>query len=157
MYAKVIDGAVTVFPYTLKDAMAEYPNVSFPRDISAIPEDTLNIHNIFSVTQLPDPVYNTVTQYLVQGIPVFNNGLLEVTRVVTAKTVGQINREAKEAAQAEDKVALALDSQVRNLLTARPAQINNYIETNVTNLAQAKEVLKILARAVAVVGSRVFD
>ena len=157
MYAKVINGEVTKFPYTLKDAKADYPNVSFPKDISVIPEDTLNIHNIFSVTQQPDPVYDPATHYLVQGTPVNENGAWVVTQVVTAKSAETLAQEAKAAAEAADKTALSADSQVRNLLTARPAAINSYIDANVTNLAQAKEVLKILARAVAVVGARVFD
>ena len=157
MYAKVINGAVTQFPYTIRDARSDYPDVSFPRDISVIPEDTLNIHNVFSVTQKPDPAYTPATEYLVQGVPVNENGLWVVTRVVTEKTAETLAQEAKAAAEAADKESLSQDSQVRNLLTARPAAINSYIETNVTNLAQAKEVLKILARAVAVVGARVFD
>ena len=157
MYAKVINGSVVKFPYTLQDAQVDYPNVSFPRDISVIPEDTLNIHNIFSVTQKPDPMYTPATEYLVQGTPVLENGAWVVTQVVTAKTAEQLTQEAKAAAEAADKESLSGDSQVRNLLTARPAAINSYIDANVTNLAQAKEVLKILARAVAVLGARVFD
>jgi hypothetical protein len=157
MYAKIINGVVSKFPYTLQDAQSDYPNVSFPADISVIPEDTLNIHNIFSVTQKPNPVYTPATQYLVQGTPVNENGLWVVTRVVTEKSAEELAAEAKAAAEAADKEALAADAQVRGLLTARPAAINSYIDTNVTSLAQAKEVLKILARAVAVVGARVFD
>lgn len=42
MYAKIIDGVVQKFPYTLADARAEYPNVSFPRNINDISEETLN-------------------------------------------------------------------------------------------------------------------
>ena len=157
MYAKVINGAVAQFPYTIGDVRSDYPDISFPRDISVIPESTRNQFNVFTVTQKPDPVYTPATHYLVQGVPVFENGLLVVTRVVTAKTAEVLAAEAKAAAEAADKESLSQDSQVRNLLTARPAAINSYIETNVTNLAQAKEVLKILARAVAVVGARVFD
>jgi hypothetical protein len=157
MHAKVINGVVVTFPYTLYDASREYPNVSFPRDISVIPEDTLNIHNIFSVTQKADPSYDPVTQYLVQGSPVFVNGLLGVTRVVTNKSPEQIAKEASDKASDEDRVAMKADQQVINLLKARPTAINNYIENNVTNLAQAKEVLKVLARALAVVAHSQFD
>ncbi len=157
MYAKVINGAVTQFPYTLQDAQVDYPNVSFPRDISVIPEDTLNIHNIFSVTQKPDPVYTPATQYLVQGVPVGENGAYVVTRVVTAKTPEEIAKETQATNDAADKAAVKADAQVLALLRARPTAINNYIDSNVTNLTQAKEVLKIIARALAVVAQREFD
>lgn len=54
-----------------------------------------------------------------------------------------------------DQQALKDDSQVRALLRARPAQIDSYIDNNVTDLASAKAVLKILGRAVAVLGARI--
>lgn len=157
MYAKIVSNVVEAFPYTFSQLRADYPNVSFPANIDLAPESARNQFNVFTVTQKPDPAFNPATQYLVQGTPVLENGAWVVTRVVTAKTAEQIAQELKAAQQAEDAEAVKVDTQVKNLLTARPAQINAYIETNVTNLAQAKEVLKILARALAVVAQKTFD
>ena len=44
------------------------------------------------------------------------------------------------------KTALRKDTAFEQLRDASPAQIDNYIENNVTDLASAKEVLKKLAR-----------
>ena len=153
-FAKIIDGVVVKFPYTLQDARQEYPNVSFPANINVIPEDSLNTHDIFSVTQKPDPAFSPDTQRLVQGTPVYANGVYEVTRVVEALSQAEIDDIAVQKSLEEDSAALKADAQVTSLLGARPNQINTYIENNVTNLAQAKDVLKILARALAVVGHR---
>lgn len=43
------------------------------------------------------------------------------------------------------------------LLNATPAEINAYIDANVTNLVEARNVLKLLARAVSIVARDVID
>ena len=154
MYAKVINGALVAFPYTFQELKADNPNVSFPQGVSL---DAVAEFGVVPVTQQPDPVYTPATHYLVQGTPVLENGAWVVTRVVTAKTAEQMAQEAKEAAQMEDAAAIKVDTQVKALLTARPAQINAYIDANVTTLAQAKEAMKLLARALAVVAQKTFD
>lgn len=55
----------------------------------------------------------------------------------------------------EDAAALRSDASVRALLRARHTGIDAYIDGNVTSLAEAKDVLKILAKAVAVLTSRI--
>jgi hypothetical protein len=150
MYAKVANGSVVQFPYSFNDLRSDNPDVSFPRvtDISAFAG-----FGVVPVAQQPNPAFNAATHKLVQGVPVLSGSDWVVTRVVTALTA----QELKQVSLAEDAATLKADSQVINLLTARPAAINNYIETNVTNLAQAKDVLKILARAIAVVASNTLN
>lgn len=151
MYAKIDQGTVVKFPYTLKDARKEYPRVSFPADISVIPEDTLNVRGVHSVVQQDDPVFDPSTHRLEQGVPVEVDGAWVVTRVVVPLSQTELDR-LQEAA---DREALKADAQVLALLRARPAGINNYIDTNVTDLGSAKTILKILARAVSVVSQQV--
>jgi len=55
--------------------------------------------------------------------------------------------EAIEAKLAAAKAEIALTGALRN---ATPQQAVNYIENNVTNLATAKEVLKLMARMLIV-------
>lgn len=150
MYAKVENGSVVRFPYSFTDLRKDNPGVSFPRvdNIELFVE-----YGVVLVTQQADPVFNPATHKLVQGTPVLNGTDWVVTKAVTPLTANELKR----VAQTEDAATLKADTQVRNLLTARPAAINNYIETNVTNLAQAKEVLKILARAIAVVAQNTLD
>jgi hypothetical protein len=61
---------------------------------------------------------------------------------------------AKAQMAAADKTAqdtIRADNRLRNLLTATPQQIEAYIDNNVTNLAQAKEVLGLLALGLSMV------
>lgn len=148
-FVKVSGGAVVKFPYTLRDARADYPMVSFPKDISVIPEDTLNVHGIYSVTQQPDPSFNPSTHKLVQGTPVNSGGSWVVTREVVPLSASELEDVDYKA----DLSTLKNDFQVLALLKSRPNVIDNYIDNNVTDLASAKNVLKILARAVAVVAN----
>lgn len=153
MYAKIVNNIVEAFPYDFSRLKEDHPNVSFPSNVSVIPEATINSYNVYSVTQQPDPSFDNLTQKLVQGVPVLNGSNWVVTRVATALTTAEL----KKVENNQDAVNLKGDSQVLALLRARPAQINSYIETNVANLAQAKDVLKILARALAVVAQNQLD
>ena len=151
MYAKIDQGTVVKFPYTLKDARKEYPRVSFPSDISVIPEDTLNVRGVYSVVQQDDPLFDPSTHKLEQGVPVEVDGSWVVTRVVVPLSQTELDRRQEAA----DRETLKADAQVLALLKARPNAINNYINNNVTDLASAKDVLKILARASAVLAQSV--
>lgn len=51
-----------------------------------------------------------------------------------------------------DRAAIRGDIGLRALIARRPDQIDGYIEDNVRNLAEAKAVLKMLAKAVALLG-----
>ena len=153
-YAKVTGTTVNQFPYTLRDLKADNPNVSFPNTITL---DDVAQYGVVVVTQLSDPVFDLTTQRLEQGVPVFNDPNWEVTQIITALTAQEQTDYATITARNEDVDLLKADAEVLALLKARPAQINNYIENNVTNLAEAKTVLKILARAVSVLAHTVIN
>jgi len=153
-YAKVTGTTVNQFPYTLRDLKADNPNVSFPNTITL---DDVAQYGVVVVTQLSDPVFDLTTQRLEQGVPVFNDPNWEVTQIITALTAQEQTDYATVTARNEDVDLLKADAEVLALLKARPAQINNYIENNVTNLAEAKTVLKILARAVSVLAHTVIN
>ena len=152
MYAKVSGNTVEKFPYTLRDLKQDNPNVSFT---TATTLDDVAQYGVVQVVELPEPVYDPATQNISKDtIPVENAGVWELGWVVTAKTQEEQDAYAENQSYIEDIAAIKADPQVAALLKARPSQINSYIDTNVTDMASAKEVLKILARAVAVVGHR---
>jgi hypothetical protein len=154
MYAKVTGTTVDQFPYSKAMLKADNPNVSFPSNLTL---DDAAPYGAVLVTQQADPAYDRYTEYLVQGVPVFNGPNWEVTQVVTAMTQPEIDEYAKQEAIAEDTVTLENDPQVANMLKKRPDEINAYIDTNVTDMDSAKEAIKVLARAIAVVGANVFN
>jgi len=151
-YAKVTGTTVDQFPYSKANLKADNPNVSFGKNTTL---DDAAPYGVVEVTQQADPAYDENTEYLVQGVPVFNDPNWEVTQVITAMTQEEIDAYAKNKAIAEDTDTLITDPQVDALLRNRPDEINAYIETNVTDMDSAKEVMKVLARTCAVLGGRV--
>ena len=147
MYAKVVSGVLEQFPYTYADLKADNPNTSFPKQPAGV---DLDLWNVKPVTQLADPPYDPATQRLVQGTPVFNDPNWEVTQVVQALTQEEVDDKQTESDLADDLALFSSDPNVKALLGARSAQIENYIDNNVTDLASAKEILKILAKANAI-------
>jgi hypothetical protein len=59
MIAKIRNGAVVIYPYTIGLLKRDNPNISFP---SEIPEDILNSFGCFSVTERTKPVGDIVTE-----------------------------------------------------------------------------------------------
>lgn len=55
-----------------------------------------------------------------------------------------------------DGDTIKADTQVKQLINASPTAIDNFIDTNVTDLASAKQVLKRLAKAVSAIGREAF-
>jgi len=55
-----------------------------------------------------------------------------------------------------DNDAIKNTSAIRALVTARPAQIDNWIDNNVTDINSTKQVLKILAKAVSYFAKKSF-
>jgi hypothetical protein len=52
MYAKLNNGQVQIYPYTIGTLRKDNPNVSFPKSIG---DDVLTNFNVVSVTQVPMP------------------------------------------------------------------------------------------------------
>jgi hypothetical protein len=150
MYIRVVNNTPSVF--TAKMLRDAYPNTSFPRNP---PDEVLAQYSVFPVTFMPDPPYDEATERLVSGTPVEVNGVWQQTAVVQPLSPEEVAAKAEDVANEEDKEALKSDGQVAALLKARPGQINAYVDNNVSNMAEAKEVMKILARAVSVLAQRV--
>lgn len=68
MYAKIIDEAVAAYPYSANDLKADYPNVSFPVDLT---DEMLAEFNaaIVEVSNAPQIDH---TKNVAEGIPAFN-------------------------------------------------------------------------------------
>ena len=71
-----------------------------------------------------------------------------------AKTAGQIAVEAAQAQAFTDAAAAKADNKLAALANLTPAQARAWIAANVTNLADAKDVLGTLAAAVCVLARR---
>ena len=137
---------VTGLPTTFREVRLANPGVSFP---SVATNELLAAWNVAPLVVQADPTFNPLTEKLVPGAPVFGTEWT-ITKVVVALSAEEAAAAVKTQNGKDDEATLKSDVQVLALLQARPTQINNYIDANVSNLAEAKDVLKILARAVAV-------
>lgn len=59
MYAKIKDGSVEKYPYSITDLKQDNPNVSFPKVLNT---STLNSFGTYEVVTDSKPTYNSVTQ-----------------------------------------------------------------------------------------------
>lgn len=146
MYVKVIGGTASL--YSLGQLKLDNPNVSFP---AVIPEATLASYDTFPYVDAAVPAYDEATQNIALGAVLDSGGGNWVREWdITAKTAQEQTDYTKNQDREADLAALKADSQVATVLKKRPGEINSYIEANVTNLTEAKEVLKIYGRALAV-------
>jgi len=145
MHVKVENGVGRI--YTRAMLKIDNPNTGFPPRPS---NELLAAYDIFPLIQTAAPAYNEATENLVRGEPVFRDPRWEVDLVVTAKSPEEIAEYTKETERSEDIALLKADPQVLALLKKRPDQINAYVENQITDLASAKTLLKVLSRAVSV-------
>lgn len=71
IYAKIENGEITRFPYSIEDLRKENPNVSFPKVLN---EDDLETFGVVKVKLLARPPTNTLTQVLYRKNPELVNG-----------------------------------------------------------------------------------
>ena len=94
MFVKITNGQAQA-NYTIGDLRKDHPNVSFPRNIS---DEVLAAYNVFRVTELPAPDYNSRTHRLVTQAPALVDGVWTVSRIAVAKDQAQIDNETAQAA-----------------------------------------------------------
>lgn len=115
-----------------------------------------------ALVEPPQPVIDEATQRAERSaLSDLGGGSYGYTWTIVALT--QQEQDAREARLAAEQAAQALaaadaadlatakaDSVVRYIVTRTPAEINTYVQTNVTNLATAKDLIAKLAVAVSV-------
>jgi hypothetical protein len=94
MFVKITNGQAQA-NYTIGDLRKDHPNVSFPRNIS---DEVLAAYNVFRVTELPAPDYNSRTHRLVTQAPALVDGVWTVSRIAVAKDQAQIDNETAQVA-----------------------------------------------------------
>jgi hypothetical protein len=147
MLTKLQNGSFT--QYTMSQLRAANPNVSFPQNPT---DETLAEYDVYRAEISPPE-----GQQWAGGFSVVDGAPTPIYEDIPDSVI--LERQAEEdhrTAYQQNFEALKNNIQARQLLKATPAQIDNYIETNVTNLASAKEVLKLLAKAVSVLAHEVY-
>lgn len=69
----------------------------------------------------------------------------------------EASRRQRQAQRKADRDAIMADDQVANLIKASPQQIEARINSGVTDLASAKQIMIRLAKAISVIGREAFE
>ncbi len=95
MYAKITNGVVEKYPYSIGDLRKDNKNTSFPAKPS---NEMLAEWGVYPVTSTPEPSYDIATQRVVWGTPVLTNGQWTHTwdTVALSSEEQQNIRQAKE-------------------------------------------------------------
>lgn len=106
MFALINDGAVVQYPYSLADLRLDNPSTSFaPND-----DATYELFGMFRVFNATAPVYDTATEKLQEGTPVFDNDANRWTQVwqVVALSAEELQQklDAESAAVRDTRNAL---------------------------------------------------
>lgn len=152
MYIKESGGIATI--YTLGQLRTDNAGTSFP---SVIPEATLATYDVYPYVIATKPAYDEATQNIALGDVLDVAGTWTQGWDITAKSAEEQTVYEDAANLEADIILLRADTEVLGLLKARPDQINTYIDTNVTDINSAKEVLKIYGRALAVLAATVIN
>ena len=98
MFAKITNGQVDKFMYTVGDLRRDNPNTSFPKQI---PAATMAAYGMVEVTQKPAPLHDGTTQYVEFGpMPELENGVWVLQPRVLQFSQDQLTERAADAASA---------------------------------------------------------
>ena len=104
MFAKVTNGSIDQYPYTVGDLRRDNPNISFPKNV---PEAAMASFGMYPVGYQAAPDYNPLTHRLQHSdVPALVDGKWVLTKTVVALTDDQIadatNAKAKEVRKKRD-------------------------------------------------------
>ena len=71
MFAKLTNGTIDQYPYTVGDLRRDNPQTSFPRQI---PDETLAEYGVVKVTPTPQPTYDNIVERPKELPPVEQDG-----------------------------------------------------------------------------------
>lgn len=107
MFAKITNGAVDKFPYTVGQLRRDNPNTSFPKQIS---ESIMFNYGMVPVTEVPAPEFDPMTHFAEWGpVPELQEGawvLLPTVREYSEEQIAE--RDAAKAAEVRSQRAALL-------------------------------------------------
>ena len=71
MYAKIVDGGVSAYPYTIAHLKADHPNTSFPDNPA---ETMLQGYGMFVVASAAQPTHDPSISFVAEGTPSLVDG-----------------------------------------------------------------------------------
>lgn len=151
-YALIKAGKVAAYPYSFARLRTDNPDVSFPQD----PDDeVLARHGVVAVSRVPAPA-PSAGKSVVELSPVFNGSAWAQAWGEVDATPEELALREAEARELTDRAAVKADAFVAAFIAMTPAQIDAYMDANVTTVAGAKAVMKKLAKIMLPLARREF-
>jgi hypothetical protein len=141
LYAKILNGTVAEYPYSINKMRKDNPNVSFPVELS---EALLAEYNVYPVTAVVQPA-PTLTQDAVEQTPQQINGVWTQVWAMVDVSVEEAARRQQDAADKADAAAVKADNFVKSFIAMNPAQVSAYVDANTANTAQVRALLNKMA------------
>ena len=88
MYAKLNNGAISQYPYTLTELKSDYPSTSFPFDPLS-DSDLREAFDVVEVQENPQPDFNAQTHQCIETTPELKNGEWTQAWETKAKTADE--------------------------------------------------------------------
>lgn len=152
-YLKAVDGEIVKYPYTRADFQADHPHTSIPPSPTKAQLAEFDVYELVETTRPP----STTTYDIVEGTPVEDPASIWTqTWVQVAVSPEETTRRELAAREEADKADILADSFVGTFIAMSPAQIEGYIDANVTDLASARNVMKKMAKMVLLLARREF-
>lgn len=149
-----LNGTVTKYPYRKADYINDNPGTSVVRQwFTGEALDAAASQGIFPVYSVARPApSDPITKNVIEATPTWVNNQLTQTWAEEDASAAQIAERQKYEADETDRAVAIADSFVSQFLAMTPAQLNTYVNNNVTNLASARSVIAKLALMVLILG-----
>ena len=150
-YAYVVNGSVVAYPYTLRQ-LSVITNTSYPRGAS---DTKMEEWGLFNVAQVARPTYDPNFN-VTEGQPVWNGTNWEQTWVQTPASAQEIAYRALFDRYDTEQTSIRGDSFVQSFISMTPAEVDAYVQANVTDLASSKVLLRRMAMMLLLLARREF-
>lgn len=152
MYVKVVNGAVSAYPYGFGALRNDYPQTSFPADP---PNELLAEYGVYPVTPVDRPA-STLTQDAVEQTPELVNGAWTQVWVMVNVNAEEAARRQRDAADQQDQDSVKADAFVQNFIAMTPAQVETYVTNKTANLTQTRALLTKMALMMLALARRAY-
>ena len=146
-----VNSSTGAYLRTHSELRKDAQRISFP---SVITDEMIAAHG-YAVVAPTIPSYDAATQAAVELAPVDVGGTWTQQWLVSSLSAQDIADKAAQAKAITDATAAKADNKLAALGNMSPAQVRAWVAANVSNLADAKDVLATLAVAVSVLARKI--
>lgn len=147
-------GKVKTYPYSFSRLRADNPDTSYPDKPS---DEMLAGHNVYPVVHVDAPAASAISKNVVEGQPKFVKGVWTQVWTEVDASPEEVTQREKDGAEAAAKATIKQDAFVANFIAMTPAQVEDYVNANVTNIASAKALLVKMAKMLLLLARREFS